>query len=541
LELKYKKQVSALRTEFSDIQETLRLIQFAQSSVEQIKELKNACGGDITEEAFEELEKQNRFDLKDTAEKLEHAENWEQYQRDSRAYDKAYEGLSPLTKKWLAKYGLDRLRERAGLNYEKRLEISDKLKKLALTMSECKSVMDEGLPPKISTPEEDVGDLETLRRAYKHQLEHAQKFKQGKCETCGQIVKIKDPEVLRQKLESVVKKLNQHQKAEKYNEARKLQQKAAAGYKAAKSEYVELSAEEERLLKWQKVHREVRDIPEQPKPFKGLKLQLAVCKRMMEEVKDRKSLLQYMRPHLETILEFLSLDKKDVQRARNSEDLNERMNEAQNKWSRVQAKIEIHRTLKDQVLDMRSRLKTMKEQLAEEEPLKHLVQGYQDKNIKKMAIEAISQRLMVLVNKYAQMVLPEKFTFEFVWDSQIRLLVHRHYGKKVKTSDVRKLSGAESTLFTLILVCALLAFVPSHKRCNVLILDEPAARLSKRLREVFKNMLVILNQLIPSIIVITPHDEVYEGAHCFTVVKDRRGEATIVEGKPQDIIKVKQA
>lgn len=535
LENKYKKEAKALQDEFTSIQETLRLIQFAESSIKEIQELQNACGGEVTTEAFEEVEKQNRWDLKDSQEKLEHAENWEQYQRDRAEYDKAYSGLGKSTKRLLDKLGLDRVRERAAINYDKRLQVSSKLSVLAKAMSDLKDKIDTDLPPKVEAPEEDEGDLETLRRAYKHQLEHASKFKRGKCETCGQIVKIKDPSVLKTKLEAVVRKLNAHRKAEAYTEAVERQREARLTYKKNKRIYDELKVEEEQLLKWQTVHSEVRDLPSQPKAFKGLKLQVVVCKRMVEEIQERRSLLKYIKPHLQTIIEFFQLSKSDVKKARESSGLNEQMNAVQDKWSKVKTKLELHRTIREQVADMRTRLVKMKKQLQEEEPLQHLVKGYQDKNIKRMAIEAISERLMVLVNRYAQKVFPERFSFSFVWDTQIRMLVHRHYGKKVKTSDVRKLSGAESTLFTLILVCALLAFVPSHKRCNVLILDEPAARLSKELQEVFKNLLTILNQLIPSIIVVTPHDELYEKANAFTVIKDGKGDSTIVEGSPHEI------
>jgi DNA repair exonuclease SbcCD ATPase subunit len=199
------------------------------------------------------------------------------------------------------------------------------------------------------------------------------------------------------------------------------------------------------------------------------------------------------------------------------------------------AKIELHRTIAEQVKDMKARLLEMKAQLKDEPALKYLVQGYQDKNIKKMAIEAISQHLMALVNRYAQRIMPERFTFEFKWDTQIHILVHRHYGQKVKTSDVRKLSGAESTLFTLILVCALLAFVPSYKRCNLMILDEPTARFSPAMTDVFKNLLQILNQIVPSIVVITPKsDERYADAKPYTVVK-QNGESTIVQGYPDEV------
>jgi hypothetical protein len=533
LEQQYSKKVQTLQDQIALVQNTLRLMQFAEASAEQLKELEVACQGEIDLEEFKRAKKDNRLDLEDAEQKLEDAHGWEQYQRDNQAYVEAYSKVRPGTIKLIQKYGLDRLKEKVGLAYRKQKDLQQGASSLAKEMSLLHSRLEESPVAKVSRPQEDEGDLETLRRAYKHQLEHASKFKRGKCETCGQLVKIKDPEVLRTKLEAVVKKLNQHKKAEAYEEDRKQRRGWKAEYEKLKGDYEVVAEEEKGLDRWVQVRNEILDLPKPPQPFKGKKLQVKVCRIMVEEIKERRSLLQYMEPHMDTVMEFLSLTKKQIKEAQDGQDLNDQVYEAQSKWTRVQTKLKVHETFAEQVQDMRSRLVKMKRRLREEEPLTHLVKGYQDKNLKKMAIEAISERLMVLVNKYAQHVFPERFTFEFKWDTQIRLLVHRHYGNKPpRTSDVRRLSGAESTFFTLVLVCALLAFVPDRKRCNVLILDEPAARLSDERKETFKNLLKTLNSLIPSVIVITPYQEQYEGAHCFTVVKDQRGVARIVEGHP---------
>jgi DNA repair exonuclease SbcCD ATPase subunit len=189
---------------------------------------------------------------------------------------------------------------------------------------------------------------------------------------------------------------------------------------------------------------------------------------------------------------------------------------------------------------MKDRLLEMRAELINEEPLKLLVEAYSDKAMKRMAIKSVSTKLMHEINKYAKLIFPEDFDFGFSWESsKISLTVTRKYrqGKKVKTltSDVRKLSGAESKLYTFILVLAHLTFVPARKRSNVLILDEPDSNMSAETSEAFKKLLPILNKVIPSIIVITPRTEQrYEGAQEFTVLKEK-GEAKIVSGHPSII------
>jgi len=149
-----------------------------------------------------------------------------------------------------------------------------------------------------------------------------------------------------------------------------------------------------------------------------------------------------------------------------------------------------------------------------------------------MIIEAISEHLISVVNKYAKSVLPGH-TFEMLWSgTQVHIIAHREKGT---ASDVRKLSGAESKLFTLILLLALLSFVPKAQRCSLLILDEPCASMSAETTAMFHKLLPVIQKSIPSIIVVTPKaDERLEGAEEWTVVREKTG-AKLVKGHPDTI------
>jgi len=533
---KYKKKLHSLQKQFQSVQETLRLVQFAEASFEQIKQLKIICQDDITEESFAKAKKDNKWEVQSFEDKLEHAQNWEQYQRDNTKYEQAVAALSKSTLVVIDNHG-DEAEALAANRAKKVRDLREDVTALGDQLDEETELRDKFKPlavSKLKKPEGDLEDLRTAQRAYKHQLEHAEQFAEGKCETCGQVVKIKDPKVLRVKVKKLEEQVHSHLEYEQYKETRQKYLDAKTRVGELQADYDTKHSRLKKLEPWVKIYRELQSLPIKPDAYKGKKLSTKIIEGCLKEVREVQSLLKYMEPHLSTVIDFLSLSKEDVRAAKASSDLNEKMNEVQNKLSQYMAKVELHNTIADQVQDMKSRLIRMRRELKDEPALKHLIQGYQDKNIKKMAVEAISQHLMALVNRYAQRIMPERFTFEFKWDTQIHILVHRHYGKKVRTSDVRKLSGAESTLFTLILVCALLAFVPPHKRCNIMILDEPTARFSPAMEDVFKNLLQILNQIVPSIVVITPKNETYEGAKAYTVVKNN-GESIIVEGFPHEV------
>jgi DNA repair exonuclease SbcCD ATPase subunit len=529
-----RKILKTLQNRFAAVQDTIRLVQFGTSAGAQIKVLARACGGTITVEEFARARKDNAWELDKIEKDLEDAEAWDQYQRDNKHYVEAFNGLSDEAKAEIETHGLKVARTNAAEAARVLVRVRESIKRIKADIEGIGQDMPD-LPPKVAAPEEDEDGLRTLKNVYEHHLEHASRFEDGKCETCGQPVQIKDPKVVQKKLDTVIAKLKAHANAKAYTTAKK--ERTRLEFKA-KSYETQLGRERDKLklcAREAALADELRDLPRKPKAFEGKKLQTVVLKRMLTELHERRSLLDYLEPHLDTVIEFKALTQKDLERVKDSEGLSDRMNAIQEKLSNLQAKREVHSTISGRLADMRTRLREMKIQLEDEQALKHLVQGYADKNIKKMAVEAISVRLMSLVNKYAKIIMPEDFRFEFRWDTQVSLIVHRKNGTKNESSDVRKLSGAESTLFTLILVCSLLNFVPPRKRCSVIILDEPTARLSDEMTEVFKKMVGILNTIIPSVVIITPKsNEVYEGAHNFTIIKER-GVARIVPGMPHEV------
>jgi len=181
---------------------------------------------------------------------------------------------------------------------------------------------------------------------------------------------------------------------------------------------------------------------------------------------------------------------------------------------------------------LKESLSKLKEQLDEREVLEILHEALGRHGAEALMIKAVCQRLEQQVNKYARLLFPEDVTFHFDLETQFDIVVKRKYGKKTIASDVRKLSGAESLLFSLILLIALLAFTPPKNRCNILVLDEPTANFGQEMVDAFVKFLPILNSLIPHIIVITPKpNSPYPGSKIFTVVK-KKGQSQIVEGVP---------
>ncbi|MDN3126257.1 hypothetical protein P0E64_14135, partial [Enterococcus faecalis] len=125
-------------------------------------------------------------------------------------YNEAYAELSEVTQNLIEENGRELAAEMAKNAYTAYTEARLALKRVELEIESVREEAESELPEKADKPEEEEADLETLVRVYEHQLEQAEKFAEGKCESCGQAVKIKDPATLKKRLKAAQQKLKQH-------------------------------------------------------------------------------------------------------------------------------------------------------------------------------------------------------------------------------------------------------------------------------------------------------------------------------------------
>lgn len=178
-----------------------------------------------------------------------------------------------------------------------------------------------------------------------------------------------------------------------------------------------------------------------------------------------------------------------------------------------------------------ARIAVLEKTAADAENLQLLAQAYSKKGMPTLMIKTICSRLEDVINKYASYVFPEDYSFSFQLDTQFSITVTRKYQGKEVTSDVRKLSGAESKLFSILLLIGLLTFIPESRRTNLLILDEPDASMGQETVDLLLQFLKVLNKIVPNIIVITPRNyDPGEEANIMTVVK-KGTESKLVEGR----------
>lgn len=530
LKIKFKQkrqELDELNAKNVRLQDLLQLLQFEKTAQDQLKRF-YALTTDLSDESFADLLQTIEWQAKENKKDLSEAQDYADYLRDIKAYTKAFNALSETTKKYLLKF--DDLERRSKIRYKEYRKLGQELEDIEEQLKK----LDSKPLPKPFKVEGDKTELAATIDLLKHKLAHATKFKRGQCETCGQDVKIVDPKKLQKRLNEATDALEKIQTYEyalvEYKDnLNQLKQRGLYEARVNEIEALQISNK-----KWARIYKELINLPETPQAFRGKKLELEVVRRMVEEDRENLKLLEFIQPNLELIRQLQKVT--DKQRLIDGSKLQLKVNECQEALADIRLDYTMAKKNSEQRALLKARLQKMKAALADEEALKILVEGYSDKAMKKMAIKTIASRLMAEVDKYARLILPEDFSFEFDWSgSQMSILVHRKYGKKVLTSDIRKLSGAESKLFTFIMLIAEMVFVPERKRCNVLVLDEPAAAMSEAVIEAFKKLLPILNRIFPCIILITPkHEERYENCKEYTVLKTKK-EIKLMNGHPSVI------
>ena len=453
--------------------------------------------------------------------KLDIAKAYSRYLIACQAYNDAYNALSDKEKA----ISFDKAKE----GHKRYIAASTSKEQAQYTINKYKSYAAESLERPID-PKIDIDKLRANISLVKHQIDHATVFKSGICPTCGQEVKTIDLNALTKKYESYksdLAKYTEYQKAlkqyedckeklDKHNEALKESEKADA-----------LIA---KYRKYEKLYKKLISLPQNPGEFIGPKLDIDEVSKEVNIAKNEVFFYKQMLPYADKIEAYFKLKDHTVDKS-----IFETYNSISNKYYELNTKLENAKSTYSKLQQIDSKLSEMRAQLQDVKPLEYLVDLFQDKTLKKRIVQIIGNRLMQLVNKYAALIFNEDYHFELEWESsQINIICKRKAGKRELVSDVRKLSGAESRLFTLILVLSLMSFIPTSKRPNLLILDEPEANFSAETTAQFYKLIQIIEQAIESIIIITTKtDEMYAGSRCYTIVRD--GSSKIVEGHPSEL------
>jgi len=179
-----------------------------------------------------------------------------------------------------------------------------------------------------------------------------------------------------------------------------------------------------------------------------------------------------------------------------------------------------YRILAKQKLEFEHDIAGIKPLLEKRDLYKALEKAYSAKGLKVAKANEIARMLEANINRYSNLIFAEPFTFNvYATEKGVFCDVDRGNGK---VTDVRLLSGSESDSFRLLFLLSLLLMVPSERRTNFVVLDEPDSHMDERTRSLFAERFIpFLREAVPHVFLITPLDHhIYRECERWVVIKD---------------------
>jgi len=178
-----------------------------------------------------------------------------------------------------------------------------------------------------------------------------------------------------------------------------------------------------------------------------------------------------------------------------------------------------YRILAKQKLEFEHDIAGIKPLLEKRDLYKALEKAYSAKGLKVAKANEIARMLEANINRYSNLIFAEPFTFNvYATDKGVFCDVDRGNGK---VTDVRLLSGSESDSFRLLFLLSLILMVPSERRTNFVVLDEPDSHMDDRTRSLFAERFIpFLREAVPHVFLITPLDHhIYQECERWVVIK----------------------
>ena len=406
------------------------------------------------------------------------------------------------------------------------LQLEDELRELEKELEDIVDVSE------VEAPTTDYKEVLSRLDRLEMQLLHANKFKTGECLTCGQPVKVLDIEGLQSKIDKYKQVLKDHKRYDRYLESKKARERGVLALKTVQNNLENHSKNARKLTKFSKACTLYRKLGQAPEKVEKPEYSVEETNTLLEALDTKLETFVATEPLLDKIKEAQALTEEDRLKVKSFDKVVASLNELNSQVSDLQSSIVLNQEFHKQMRELKTRGKQLEVKAKDEPILKALVNAYSSNGIKKLMIQRYAQILEEQVNKFRKILFSEDYTFEFRYGTQFDILVHRQYGKVVKTSDVRKLSGAEKRMFGFLLLVATMTLMPKSRRWNILILDEPTANLGPEMKRAFARFLPVLNKVVPQIVVITPDStEQYEGASYFVAEKSRGVSQLIKQGE----------
>ena len=216
------------------------------------------------------------------------------------------------------------------------------------------------------------------------------------------------------------------------------------------------------------------------------------------------------------------------------ESVSSKLSSALTALQKCSSDLQLGTTSNARIDSLTKQIHSLSEALADKVPLETLFRAFSNgvDGLKSHILSSLCRELERNMNRYSPMLFRERFEFNLILGpTGISLLVNRNPGKGQVTSDVVFMSGAERRVCSWLLLLSILPMIPSSRRFDTVVMDEPDANLDEPMISIFRDR--FLNQLksvVKKIVVISPREDVVQsGARINRVTKQGRWSTLSVE------------
>lgn len=352
----------------------------------------------------------------------------------------------------------------------------------------------------------------------------------SECPTCGQSIdlkklakKAKTAKTRRDELEDVIQRLELQDELISIEEDIEELKPNYDIDKKIKSYKAKIKETKSNLAKTEKVGKKLSKFLELSAQLKALKKPTKVSKP--KALKDIEDVIDAMRDAINADNNLRDMPKTSFDSKRYDVIVKKlkKINKEYEKTRRIYVELNVktsqHKHLSDQIENSNKQMDKLRPIVDRINLLTAMYKLY-GKELKSTAINDRLQQLEKIMNANAHLVFSERMIFSFKAEGdKVIARVQRESGI---SSDISKMSGSESNCFRMLFAYSLLPILPSERRTNFMILDEPDAACDPEVRDhVVKNFVPHLRASVPNVFWLTPKEiSGFDGCEIWQIVKE---------------------
>ena len=157
--------------------------------------------------------------------------------------------------------------------------------------------------------------------------------------------------------------------------------------------------------------------------------------------------------------------------------------------------------LDKEIIEVKQEIKKLKNKLKDKKIYDELIKMCSNSGLKHIMCDNIMSKIIKRINSNVDLLFTnQKFYYAMTTNG-----IDIAYGDDKHRTYIRKLSGGEAKFFTVLLAVSLILELNDEQRTNLLIMDEMESNIDIAANRFYDELVPLVSEIIPNIIVVTPN------------------------------------